>query len=100
MPTKKPHFSIILEPEMLQRVLEYKEKNKISSQSKAIQRLIEIGIRDTSPAPVLAPDEARLVSDYRELNSEGKEYIRHTMALTLNAHSGKDGVVSDLESTL
>ena len=100
MPTKKPHFSIILEPEMLQRVLEYKEKNKISSQSKAIQRLIEIGIRDTSPAPVLAPDEARLLSDYRELNSEGKEYILQTMALALRSYAGKDDIVSGVEGVV
>ena len=103
MPTKKPHFSIILETDMLDRVLDYKEKNRFSSQSKAIQKLIEIGINDVSDSPpplksFLAADEAQLVSDYRELSPPGKEYIRQTMAMAKQSWAGKNETVSDLEA--
>lgn len=103
MATDKPRFSITLEPDMLDRVLEYKEKNRFSTQSKAIQKLIEIGINDVSDSPpplksFLAADEVQLVSDYRELSKPGKEFIRQTMAITKVSFAGKNEPFSDLEA--
>ena len=46
----------------------------------------------------LSSDESSLVSDYRRLDPSGKEYIRHTMALTLQAHSEKNNAVSSVET--
>ncbi len=41
----------------------------------------------SSPAdPVLAPDERQLVEDYRSLNKDGQEYIRHTMFMVKQTH--------------
>ena len=103
MATDKPRFSITLDPEMLEDVLKYKESNRLSTQSKAIQRLIEIGIRDaqqnvSSSAPVLSPDEAQLVEDYRSLNKEGREYIRQTMAMAKRSYVREAHTVSDVEA--
>lgn len=42
--------------------------------------------------------EQDLVSDYRKLDEQGKEYIRHTMAITLRAHSEKNNAASYLET--
>ena len=46
----------------------------------------------------LTTEESTLVSDYRLLDSTGKEYIRHTMAITLQAHTEKNNAVSDVEA--
>ena len=103
MATDKPRFSITLDPEMLNDVLKYKESNRLSTQSKAIQRLVEIGIRDaqqnvSAPAPALSPDEAQLVDDYRALNKEGREYIRQTMAMAKRSYVREAHAVSDMEA--
>lgn len=103
MATDKPRFSITLDPEMLEDVLKYKEDNRLSTQSKAIQHLIEIGVRDAqqnvpAPAPALSPDEAQLVEDYRSLNKDGREYIRQTMAMAKRSYVRESDAVSDVEA--
>ena len=102
MATDKPRFTITLDPDMLASVLKYKEKNRLSTQSKAIQQLIELGIHDTQEGSgfvtlALKPDEQTLVEDYRELNKVGREYIRQTMAMAKQAYSGKNDALPQLE---
>jgi transcriptional regulator with XRE-family HTH domain len=46
----------------------------------------------------LSSDESTLVTDYRRLDDTGKEYIRHTMAITLQAHTEKKNAVPDVET--
>lgn len=103
MATDKPRFTITLDPDMLASVLKYKEKNRLSTQSKAIQQLIELGIHDTQEGSglvtlALKPDEQTLVEDYRELSKEGREYIRQTMAMAKRSYVRKTDHVSDLEA--
>lgn len=103
MATDKPRFTITLDPDMLASVLEYKEKNRLSTQSKAIQQLIELGIHDTQEGSglvtlALKPDEQTLIEDYRELSKEGREYIRQTMAMAKRSYVRKTDHVSDLEA--
>lgn len=102
MATDKPRFSLTLEPEMLDRVLDYKKENGLSTKSKAVQKLLEIAISDIQAeqgiAVVLSRDENQLVEDYRELNKEGKEYIRQTMAMAKRSYVRKTDRVSDLEA--
>ena len=103
MATDKPRFTITLDPDMLASVLEYKEKNRLSTQSKAIQQLIELGIHDTQEGSglvtlALKPDEQTLVEDYRELSKEGREYIRQTMAMAKRSYVRRRDPVSDLEA--
>lgn len=102
MATDKPRFSITLDPEMFAEVLDYKEKHRLSTQSKAVQRLIELGIRETqeNPSVVLLPlatDEKQLVEDYRKLNKQGRDYIRQTMAMAKRTYSGKNDALPELE---
>ena len=52
----------------------------------------------SSPAPVLSPDEAQLVEDYRSLNKEGREYIRQTMAMAKRSYVREAHTVSDMEA--
>jgi repressor LexA len=44
------------------------------------------------------PDECDLVLNYRQLNPSGKEYIRQTISITLQAYSEKNDAVSELET--
>ena len=78
MATDKPRFSITLDYDTMNSVMEYKEKNKLSTQSKAIQRLVEIGldtlmseISPSSTIPVyLSNEESQLIDDYRDASDE------------------------------
>lgn len=103
MATDKPRFSLTLDPDMLAKVLEFKEKNHLSTQNKAVQQLIALGIQDTKASSdivtfTLKPDEQALVKDYRELNNEGREYIRQTMAMAKRSYVRKRDFVPDLEA--
>lgn len=50
------------------------------------------------PASSLSEEETRLIEGYRHLDETGQEYIRHTMAITLNAHSKKKNAVPNMET--
>ena len=83
MATDKPRFSITLDYDTMDSVMEYKEKNKLSTQSKAIQRLVEIGLSEilaeesapspTYPSDPLSPMEHCLVADFRDASDEIRE---------------------------
>lgn len=45
----------------------------------------------------LSAEEAELLRGFRALSSEGREFIRHTMALAALGHGEKNGALSDLE---
>ena len=103
MATDKPRFSLTLDPDMLAKVLDYKEKNHLSTQNKAVQQLIALGIQETQEGSVLdtftlKPDEQSLVVDYRLLNKEGRDYIRQTMAMAKRSYVRKGDPVPDLEA--
>ncbi len=51
-----------------------------------------------TPSAELSPVEASLVSDFRQLSPEGKEYILQTMAMARRSYSEKNDAVSDLEA--
>ena len=46
----------------------------------------------------LAPDEAELLRGYRALSPEGREFIRHSLALAALGHGEKNRAASDLEA--
>ena len=45
----------------------------------------------------LSSDEINLIDDYRQLSSQGKEYIRQTMVMAVQTYAGKNNALSDLE---
>lgn len=53
--------------------------------------------RSEVPTQEISADEWALVRGYRELSEEGREYVRHSLALAALAHSGKNPAVSELE---
>lgn len=54
--------------------------------------------RSTVRSLDFSEDELALVDTYRSLSAEGKEYLRHTLALAALAHLEKSGPVSELET--
>lgn len=50
-----------------------------------------------APEPSLSPDEARLLSMYRDLNQQGKEYILQTLDMAAQVYIKSDRV-SDVEA--
>ena len=88
MATDKPRFTITLEPETLSQVLEYKDANHIVTQSGAIQRLVELGIKDligtgrlttTKKAPSLSDEAMQIAVAYDRADSRAKQVVDLTL---------------------
>lgn len=67
MATNKPRIPVTMEPELFERVTQYRRQHGISSQSKAIQQLVKIGIRSLEggapPEPLSGKLEIRSPED-------------------------------------
>ena len=84
MATIKPRFSVTFSDDSFEKIKEYQKKHNISTQSKAVARLVEIAINviesdnsvkklpDTAEA---VPGEDHMIALYRELNHEGQEKL-------------------------
>lgn len=85
MATDKPRFSISMDEETLKEVEDYRYKNRISTQSKAIVSLVKIGlakiaIEETPHSEMviyqkLTPMEAGVLERFRTLDSRGKATV-------------------------
>lgn len=54
--------------------------------------------RSEIPAPdQISADEWSLIRSYRELDADGRAFVRHSLALAALGHSGKNPAVSELE---
>lgn len=63
MPTNKPHFSIVMDEQLLDIVEEYQRANHIKSRGKAINALLKMGVAEVleetkNAAPSGGPDKA------------------------------------------
>lgn len=101
MATDKPRFTITLDPALLDRVLDYKDKNHLSTQSKAIQKLVELGIKDmkqSSPVPalILSEDEQELITKYQQLTDLNKGRVLQQIDTLLDGQ--KQDAVKSIES--
>lgn len=89
MATDKPRFTITLEEETLNGVLSYKKKNKLATQSKAIQQLVEIGLEDLLNGMVSKPSEGiALERKYNALDAHGKAVVDSVLDLELKRCTG------------
>lgn len=86
MATDLPRFTITLPDDLYALVLQYKAEQNITTQSKAIQKLIEIGIetvaQDGSGASLrrkFSETENRLVSSWRQSDERAKEDVAHAL---------------------
>lgn len=83
MATDKPRFTLTIPDEMLARVERYQTARKLKTKSKAIQRLIEIGLKEDADDPreknrvPLSPLETR----YRALDPHSRKVVDAVMEL-------------------
>lgn len=83
MATDKPRFTLTIPDEILARVERYQTARKLKTKSKAIQRLIEIGLEKDADTPhgtkyqALSPLETR----YRALDPHSRKVVDAVMEL-------------------
>ncbi len=92
MATDKPRFSITIPDDMLAQVEQYQAEHKINTKSKAIQRLIEIGLEEQSE-DIEGRDIARR---YNALDDLGKKVVDAVMQIEAERIPQKETVIIDL----
>lgn len=72
MATDKPRFTITLDDDTYAEVMAYKAKNKLSTQSKAVQRLVALGL-DSLSGEVQKEDP--IVQKIKSLDARGRRVV-------------------------
>lgn len=89
MATDKPRFTITLEEETFEGVMSYKKKNKLSTQSKAIQQLVELGLEDVLKGVTVKPTaKSEIESKYNALDDHGKALVDSVLDLEFRRCAG------------
>lgn len=83
MATNKPRFSVTFEEESYRKIQEYRKENGISTQSKAVARLIEIALNEIYAEGQAVEDNdcvlrKTLLENFDQLNREGQENLVET----------------------
>lgn len=95
MATDKPRFSVTFAEDSFAKIQKYQKDNNISTQSKAVARLVELaiseiesenavkepsGVTETAPrnkkAPLYSSEAMRLAADYDGLDAHGRRVVR------------------------
>lgn len=88
MATEKPRFSITVDTETLEKVEDYRHRNRIKTQSKAIIELVRSGLADLESEwncnDDPSPAAMQLAEDYDRLDSHGRAAVRGLMDEELN----------------
>lgn len=72
MATDKPRFTITLDEDTFAEVMAYKAKNKLSTQSKAVQRLVALGLDSLSGE---AQKEDPIIQKIKGLDARGRRVV-------------------------
>lgn len=98
MSTDRPRYTVSVDDEMFEQIENFRFENRYKTRSQATVELIRLGIEqlmqtkpdlfdsNDSAAQTLTTDERQLIEDYRSLNKDGQEYIRHTMFMVKQTH--------------
>lgn len=92
MATDLPRFTITLPDEIYERVTAYKEEQKISTQSKAIQKLIAAGLKAVAEQKG-KPEPLKIEPKYRALDDHG----RRVVDLVIDAET--DRIIAEAKET-
>lgn len=76
MPTDKPRFTVILDKEVFFRLEEYWHLNHYGGRNQAVNDLLRSALTDTEH---LAPDEQRLVDNYRKSENIAKSMVQSAL---------------------
>lgn len=80
MPTNNPRFTFTISQELLDRVDEFRFKNRFRSQTKAITALIELGLDSIGEKPItpseppLCQSDARLLATFHAADKTAQGY--------------------------
>ena len=72
MATDKPRFTITLDEDTFAEVMAYKAKNKLSTQSKAVQRLVALGLDSLSGEE---QKEDPIIQKIKSLDARGRRVV-------------------------
>lgn len=72
MATDKPRFTITLDEDTFAEVMAYKAKNKLSTQSKAVQRLVALGLDSLSGEE---REEDPIIQKIKSLDARGRRVV-------------------------
>lgn len=72
MATDKPRFTITLDEDTFAEVMAYKAKNKLSTQSKAVQRLVALGLDSLSGEE---REEDPVIQKIKSLDARGRRVV-------------------------
>lgn len=72
MATDKPRFTITLDEDTFAEVMAYKAKNKLSTQSKAVQRLVALGLDSLSGE---TQKEDSIIQKIKSLDARGRRVV-------------------------
>lgn len=69
MATEKPRFSVTFSDDSFMKIQKFKEENNISTQSKAVAKLVELAINELEEAKKISPStaEAALGEDVQKM---------------------------------
>jgi len=81
MATDKPRFSVTFTEDSFSRIQKYQKDNQISTQSKAVARLVELAINSIDEpeleknTPLYSSEALKLAQDYDSLDEFGKKAV-------------------------
>ena len=84
MATDKPRFSVTFAEDSYEKIRKYQRANNISTQSKAVARLVELALNEmesddntinTPSTDESVPGEDKIIALYRKLNKEGQDKL-------------------------
>ncbi len=82
MATNKPRFSVTFSEDTFQKIQVYQSRDKISTQSKAVSRLVEMALdnierkKSERNALNISEEALKLAGDYDGLDEHGKRVVR------------------------
>lgn len=88
MATDKPRFSITFDDELFDRIEDYRHENRISTRSRAVVALVEIGLESLieehhelagiMKKTVMSTKDKTLLDSFHSLNEEGEDKLIDT----------------------
>ena len=98
MATDKPRFTITVDPETLERVNDYKEAEGLATQSKAILRLVKLGLARLADGDRLSNvqgEAARAAQDYDRLDRYGRAAVRGVLDAELERMAAMEELLNE-----
>lgn len=104
MATDKPRFSVTFSDNTFSKIQNYKDENKISTQSKAVAQLVALALDqleasgEIKKAPSLSEEALHLAKDYDWLDAWGKKAVREVADVELERMEDENRFLADTDA--